>query len=445
MKILFVSNMFPPHHVGGYEIRCAQVGRALVARGDELRVVTSEIVLNENATSADSELHPFPVDRVLGHYGLEAPRGKPHTLVLARRQLEDVRWFSAILDDFEPDVVAWWNMEGLAKPLLALPSARSIPAVCFVDDCWMVTEFGKSGECDAFHWFDFWRGEWGPKPLRPLIRRAVGWWERRLRGDGIPTRPFPLDPCDVCFVSDFLRWEHQIAGLELPSTRVIYGGVPVAKFYGKRESSEFAVEPLGILYVGYLSRNRGLQTLIEAIGRLTIEEQKRVRLSIAYGGPVHETTFSRSLKDRIDELGLSKRVRFMPRVPHKEMPALYRSHQLLIVPSTRGEGLPMTMMEAAASGAAVITTGSGGSIELADRAGMPLFPQDHPVALSRLLRSLLKDRATLAAIAERGQRVVMKSFTFDRMVDEIRDSLLVQADQMNRHRLEFGMRSGRVT
>ena len=41
MKILIVSNLYPPHHQGGYELRCAQVTAYLQRQGHDVRVVTS--------------------------------------------------------------------------------------------------------------------------------------------------------------------------------------------------------------------------------------------------------------------------------------------------------------------------------------------------------------------------------------------------------------------
>ena len=41
MKILVVTNLYPPYYRGGYEIRCAQVAEALHASGYDVRVLTS--------------------------------------------------------------------------------------------------------------------------------------------------------------------------------------------------------------------------------------------------------------------------------------------------------------------------------------------------------------------------------------------------------------------
>lgn len=41
MRLLFVSNLFPPHHLGGYEIVCKQVADGLRERGHEVSILTS--------------------------------------------------------------------------------------------------------------------------------------------------------------------------------------------------------------------------------------------------------------------------------------------------------------------------------------------------------------------------------------------------------------------
>jgi glycosyltransferase involved in cell wall biosynthesis len=80
--------------------------------------------------------------------------------------------------------------------------------------------------------------------------------------------------------------------------------------------------------------------------------------------------------------------------------------------------MPMVMMEAMCAGCAVPNTGSGGAIELSERAGAALFPKDHPFALSRLLSALEKDRRRVADMALRGQQTVLNEFVMDRMLEK---------------------------
>ena len=81
----------------------------------------------------------------------------------------------------------------------------------------------------------------------------------------------------------------------------------------------------------------------------------------------------------------------------------------------------MVMMEAMCAGCAVPNTGSGGAIELSEKAGAPLFPKDHAFALSRLLSALEQDRLRLAEVALRGQEIVIRDFTLDQMLKKTCD------------------------
>jgi glycosyltransferase involved in cell wall biosynthesis len=77
------------------------------------------------------------------------------------------------------------------------------------------------------------------------------------------------------------------------------------------------------------------------------------------------------------------------------------------------------MLEAMCAGCAVISTASGGAIEIADSADLPIFPKDHPVALSRLIARLVLDRGLVFQIAMRGQQEVLRNFTFGRMMKDL--------------------------
>ena len=42
MRILVVSNLYPPHHIGGYELCCKEAVDGLRKRGHEVWVLTSD-------------------------------------------------------------------------------------------------------------------------------------------------------------------------------------------------------------------------------------------------------------------------------------------------------------------------------------------------------------------------------------------------------------------
>jgi len=425
MKILIVSNLFPPHYSGGYELRCGQVAKYLSESGHTVRVITSSYCLpaegagRRHGDDGDSS-YDFPIDRILRHCGIEPPSGgRREKLAMIKRQLQDIRQFIKIIDQFEPDIVNWWNLAGLTKAILPIPALRQIPDVHCVDDGWMIREFGKHGERDSLLWFGFWEGSLGPAVIRPVFRFFVRRWAGKLQREGIPVQPFSPQPRHVCFISEFRKLEHFQAGLDFLSSEVIYGGVKPEQFFLSREESSYGTTPLRLLYAGFVGPPRGLHTIIEALGLLPQEIKEKVTLSVADPGFSQARQYIEGIKANIIRFGLSERVKFLGKIKHEDMPSVYGNHHVFIFSSTLAEGLPMTMMEAMVSGCAVITTGSGGAAEIADLAELPVFPKDHPLALSKLICKLVKDREFVVRIAKQGQQVGLETFTFSRMVEQI--------------------------
>jgi glycosyltransferase involved in cell wall biosynthesis len=362
------------------------------------------------------------VERCLRHYRNERLPQRFYALRMARRQLGDAVRFLQILNEFRPDVVNWWNLEGLTKAILPIPRAHKIPDVCCLDDTWVIREYGVSGENDSLGWFRFWGDAWGPAFLRPLLRPLLAKWRKQTERQGIPTRPVPGVSRHACYVSEFMRFEHRRAGITFPSSEVIYGGVSPEQFYAPPKLRHQERE-LRLLYAGYVDENRGLHTIVEALGLLPPDLLAKVRLTVVPAGPPERTRYVEGVLKRIRELVLSDKVKFLQKQNHDQMPQIYQEHDLLILASSRPEGLPLTMMEALCAGCAVITTGSGGAIEIADAADLPIFPREHPIALSRLLGKLAANPERVLEIARHGQQVVLDRFTFERMMREFSQML----------------------
>jgi glycosyltransferase involved in cell wall biosynthesis len=420
-------------------LRCSQVAEYLHGAGHEVRVLTSSARLpgegNASSHSIAANKSGIRVDRWLRYYTWDHEiSGRFYNLAMGKEQLVQARRFSELVDEFQPDIVNWWNLEGLTKAILPIPAMREIPDVHWIEDMWNIREYGVQGENEHLAWFNFWRGDWGPQVLRPFLRRTLALWERAVQREGIPTRPFLNQPGHVCFVSEFMRFEHLTAGLVFPSSEVIYGGISPERFYSQRAASDFQGGALRFLYAGYVEPNRRLHTIIEAIGLLPQNIRERIELSVANSGLQRPEPYVEDIKRRIGQLGLTKNVNFLGKIRHEEMPRVYREHHVLVSATTRPEGLPMTMMEAMCAGCAVVTTGSGGAIEIADRADLPVFPRDHPVALSRLMARLVRDRELVFQKAIQGQQVVLQNFTFARMMaDLIQTFRAVCAGRQEKH------------
>jgi glycogen(starch) synthase len=421
MRILIVTNLYPPYYRGGYEIHCAQVAEALQRAGHQVRVLTSTYGVPLTAVGTirrrDDDVAGVSVHRWLHQYTFHPQPVVqwPWKILQARRELEDVTQFKRVVNEFKPDVINWWNLLGVTKAFLPLANKWKIPDVHAVDDHWLIDDYGPGGRLTASQWQDLWEGKWGPRFLRPVLRWLGRRWERRVREQGIPTSDFDHQPSCVCFLSDFLRVRHREAGFDFPSTKVLYGGVHVARFFESLPKVHAEGAPLRVLYAGQVTPDRGLHTIIEAFGHLSAAERERMTLTVVGSG--HDA-YLNQLRARVDHLQSADRVMWLGMVDHEQIPAVYKSHDLFVFSSTRPEGLGFVSIEALLAGCAVVTTGSGGAMEIALAADLPLFPKNDSVALSRLLAGLETDRREVLKIASRGQAVALQLFGFERMIAE---------------------------
>ena len=70
MKILFLSNFFPPARTGGYTQWCHEVAEGLTERGHTIGVLTSR---HESEKAPANEQNIFRLLHLDGHAGPEVP------------------------------------------------------------------------------------------------------------------------------------------------------------------------------------------------------------------------------------------------------------------------------------------------------------------------------------------------------------------------------------
>src|SRR5271155_1614736 len=105
MRILTVGLLYPPHHLGGYELVCEGVMEAASARGHDIRVLVSD-----HRAPGVEESDAETVHRTLRSYQdstaqRAAPLGPAQRLGLERANAADLERH---LREFAPDVVSWW-------------------------------------------------------------------------------------------------------------------------------------------------------------------------------------------------------------------------------------------------------------------------------------------------------------------------------------------------
>ena len=123
MKILVVSNLYPPHHIGGYDLGCQQIVDALRQQGHTVKVLTS--THGVNTPTVDGETY-----RWLDMEQFWLPQRKPNTpRGLIRKERINQGAFNRLCREFKPDAVYFWNVAHISISLAIIARQREIPAV----------------------------------------------------------------------------------------------------------------------------------------------------------------------------------------------------------------------------------------------------------------------------------------------------------------------------
>jgi len=403
MRILVVTNLYPPHHIGGYELGCRDVVEGLRVRGHEVRVLTSTFRQGPDA------VEELAVERALHFVG--GPADGHHDKV------RECRLLARALRRHRPDVVYFWNQAGLCHWVPMVAQALGYRSAFFLSDThfvsWRIGAFLTRWALPTFH--------------TPLARAL-----RAIFGDTVLLRGWPVIHRQSChFASRFLQGCAERAGLTIAAETsvVAHWGVDPGVFSTSREP-RWPVRRL--LYVGQLIPQKGVHRVIAALGLLA-EKPGFAELSLTIAGGGLHPEYEQTLRALPGQLGIAGRVHFLGQVPRADLPRVYAEHDALIFPSEWDEPFAITPLEAMASGLAVVGTTTGGSGELfVERETALTFAAGDPADCARAIRELCADQQLCQQITRNGREQVSARYTLDRMVDAIEDFLQRAAPQRRR-------------
>lgn len=370
MRVFVVSNLYPPHFLGGYELGCRDAVEGLAARGHDVKVLTSTYGVSgpQRDGAVERSLRLYRPGR--RSWPIEAAR----TL---RREVVNRRQVVRVCRAFRPDVVHVWNLGFLEPSVATIAEALGYPVCYFVSDHWLA------------------RLADGRRSL--IFRR-------------------PLELAHVQFVSKYLKTAALAAGLPVENAEVVHWGVDLRlhPFGDDRR------EPTRLLYVGRLVPQKGFHTALAAL-RIVLDRKPEHPPSLTIVGAPDSHDVARQ---QVEELGLGNHVQFTGLVAREELPPLYDSHDILLFPSVWPEPFSITLLEAMAAGVAVVTTMTGGTGEIAEDGinCLAFAPEDAAGCAAHVLR-LMSDRELTRRLRLNARRRIEARFNLDAMVDRIDRSL----------------------
>ncbi len=213
-------------------------------------------------------------------------------------------------------------------------------------------------------------------------------------------------------------------GVDPAKVEVINNGVVVDDFYppdpekvaALREQLGLGPDDLPILLIARVDPRKGQRQLIEAapevIRRIKADTGKNVKiLFVAWV----DTDFAKSLEARVRELGIEDHVIYHPPVLNADIPAFFWTAAVYALSSTY-DIFPIVMLEAMASGLAIVATKNGGPSEvLTPGEDGYLVETTNKEELANALIDVLKDEAECKRLGDNAHDKVVARYTWDRV------------------------------
>ncbi|HEY9528874.1 MAG TPA: glycosyltransferase family 4 protein [Anaerolineales bacterium] len=405
MRILFLSNFFPPARPGGYTQWCHEVAERLAKRGHTIGVLTS------NYEQAKAPVHEKNIYRLLYLEGDLAYYQPFHFFTRWQKEhRKNMVFLERTVQDFAPDLIFVWGMWALSKALPAL-AEQLLPGrvVYYFSDYWP-----SATDMHTTYWLAPTRRGIMQVPKHVLGRMAMSMLDKE--------RQPHLKLEQVICVSSRVRDILVEAGLPVRNARIIHGGTDVDRFLGMR-AREYPSGGLKLLYAGQLVHHKGVHTAIEAMARL-VNEQRISHITLTLVGSGHPD-YEAFLRDLVQREHLHDFVIFHKPVSKDEMPSILQQFDILIFPSIYEEPLARMTQEAMASGLVVVGTTTGGTGEILrnGETGLTFAPEDEN-GLAHQVTRLINDRHLYCRLSQAGRQTVLENFTLDKMVNEIEGYLL---------------------
>jgi len=366
MRILVVSNLYPPQELGGYGRSLADFVWGLQQRGHIPTVLTSDA--------------PY-----LGP-GADGPSGE-----LVQRSLQ-------LKGSFENGVQL--NQNPIACAAMDAHNQALVRHLCTQQRYDGIL----LGNLDLL----------GPELLRPLLEAGVP----LLHHAGFMAAPFSPEhwpQCDLyqlVAASRAVRHALVMQGLPVADAAVVYPGARVELFGPEAtgrsqplgEALGTPANPLKLAFAGLLMGSKGAHTLVQAAALL---HHKGIRVQVNLAGGEFQKGYWGQLQAVVREAGMEGLVRWYGQLERPQLARFLGLHHVGVFPSIYPEAFGIVAAEMQASGLALVSSGVGGAAELLNNGETGLsFQAGDPVDLSRQLLRMVQEPGLLGVLQQAGQRLV---------------------------------------
>lgn len=407
MRILLVSNLYPPYVEGGAEILAHDVATELTRLGHEVLTLTSfyDLAKARKDEGVWRTLRIFPVAHFDKRRSAFQQLNQLYNFYRRYHCAANARELRRVIAETKPDALYIWEVTGIGVTSLMKTLARlDIPIVFHLGSYWLL---------------------YASKPETEQSRIKVSALKQRLIGS------FPIPKhASMIAVSETVKQQHVEAGIDAARIEVIYNGID-ASFLNlpEAERAQSEVEqPFQLLYVGRLRVEKGIAVIFKALSLLAKERDALKSGEL----PFHLRIFGSGDKVYIDELQallqekeLTRAVTLHGKIPQHELIAWYDRADVMLVPSLWKEPFGLVIAEGMARKLPVIASNLGGPAEILTHEvnGLLVTPGDER-ELAMAIGRLLDDRALRERLGNAARQTVAERFTIESDARHVEQHLL---------------------
>jgi glycosyltransferase involved in cell wall biosynthesis len=391
MKILTLTNLYPPDFMGGYELACRQMADKLHARGHEVRILTS--APRKPVPAVPHVLRRFKLSDVYCGY-LQA-QNAPVVWRLRANEACLINAFNVhvlleVLEDFQPEVVYLWHLVGLGGLGLvgALHHLR-IPCVWHLMD---QVPLELCGLCAG--------------PIPALVRQ----FERQFRARYLA--------CSRRVVEEIEAGGLHLNGpVEIVPNWVEESGFPVRTSYlqGRRLRVVSAA--------AWLSPSKGIDLLIGAAELM--REWGHTAFSIDLFGRTTDPFFEKE----VNRLRLDEHVHLQGGRTQTELARAFHQYDVFAFPTWACEPFGFAPLEAALHGCVPVVSQVCGYSEWFVHEVHCLKAERTAEAFARIFCAILEGKVDLAPLGRRARNVLRRDFHLDAIASRVERALQQAAEQ----------------
>jgi glycogen synthase len=383
MKLLVISNYYPPYFQGGYEICCEEMCRYLVGKGHDIYILTGTYGISSPSLDYQEIKKDEPL-RILRYLDYNSKD------YFNKHKVEKFNYniVKQVILDMDPELVYFWSLKELS--LAPAYAARDLKRKVFYDigDTWMDAYYapGISGKLKRFI-----------KKVSPFtiggslrydpIMLSTQWMVPKMRDIYYSKRIYVIP-----------------RGLDLPA--------PIEK----RNNSV-----VGYMFTGRIEPLKGLDICLQAFGKIR-KEDPGFQFKFDIYGAVDEPygSFCHTL---VKELTLEKDVTFHGRID--PIQPEYAKYDVLLMPTMAKEAFGRVILEAMIEGQVVIASNHYGPAEIIHH-GVDgfLFEPGNADALADVIMHVHNNESLRTSIGNAAIQLVKTKYDNQIVMKQVEDILI---------------------